>query len=72
MVLPGQSSVEAINQVMQRVRAGVVEPPTGHSTKAAPLARTFGASSLGTFGGTVLISMKSLPLVLPASRPWAP
>jgi diguanylate cyclase (GGDEF)-like protein len=26
MVLPGQSSVEAINQVMQRIRAGIAEP----------------------------------------------
>ena len=27
------------------LRAGAVEPPTGHSTTAAPLARTFGAKS---------------------------
>ena len=48
-------------------RAGVVEPPTGHSTKTAPLAVTFGASAVSTFGGTVLISMNSLP-VTPADK----
>ena len=54
------------------LRAGAVEPPTGHSTSAAPLARTLGASSVSTLGATVLISMNSLPLTSPDSSPFGP
>ena len=53
-------------------RAGPTVPPTGHSTKTAPLARTFSASATSVSGCTVLISMTSLPLMVPASRPAGP
>ena len=53
-------------------RAGPVEPPTGHSTKTAPFARTFAASATSVCGCTVLISMKSLPRTSGASSPDAP
>ena len=48
------------------------EPPTGHSTKVAPLARTCGASVVSTLGGTVLISMNSLPFTSPDNSPDGP
>ena len=54
------------------LRAGAVEPPTGHSTSAAPLARTLGARSVSTLGATVLISMNSLPLTSPDNSPFGP
>ena len=38
----------------------------------APLPRTFGASAVSTPGGTVLISMKSLPVTSPDNRPDGP
>ena len=53
-------------------RAGPVVPPTGHSTKAAPLRRTFSASASSVAGCTVLISMKSLPCTSPARSPSGP
>src|SRR6266481_6703663 len=53
-------------------RAGPVVPPTGHSTKAAPFARTRSASSIPTWGGTVLISTNSLSLMSPARSPVGP
>src|SRR5215831_2303911 len=53
-------------------RAGPVEPPTGHSTKAAPAARTFAASAVSTWGGTVLISTNNLSLTSPARSPLGP
>ena len=39
---------------------------------AAPLARTFSASATGTDGGTVLISMNSLPFTSPDKSPDGP
>ena len=47
-------------------------PPTGHSTKAAPFARTFSASFGATSGGTVLISMNTLPFTSADRRPSLP
>jgi hypothetical protein len=53
-------------------RAGPVVPPTGHSTKRPPLARTTFASVTGISGRTVLISMNSLPVASLASSPFSP
>ena len=53
-------------------RAGPVVPPTGHSTKAAPLARTLAASATSVAGCTVLMSMNSLPTTTPLSSPDGP
>ena len=50
-------------------RAGPVVPPTGHSTNAAPLARTSCASAISVSGCTVLISMTSLPSRFSESSP---
>ena len=61
-----------INPINLPCRAGLVEPPTGHSTIAASLARTLAASASSVCGRTVLISMNNLPCTSPASSPDAP
>ena len=53
-------------------RAGTTEPPTGHSTTAAPFSRTARDSALAASERTVLISMNSLPLTSAFRRPSAP
>ena len=47
-------------------------PETGESTMSAPRARTFAASARLTVGLTVLMSMKVLPALKPASSPSGP
>ena len=54
-------------------RAGPVVPPTGHSTKVAPLARTLSASATSQLPVCmVLMSMNSLPVTATESSPDGP
>ena len=47
-------------------------PETGESTMSAPFSRTLAASARLTVGLTVLMSMKILPALMPASMPSWP